>query len=371
MTQARSEGPYIRTAPLAVQEKPQSGAVPRRIVWELTRECNLACRHCRTASYPALSANDVSTNDVLRVIDDIAGFCRPTLVLTGGEPLRRPDIYTIAAHARRGGAVVVLETNATLITPEVARRIKEAGVSLVAVALDGATEETHDRFRGIPGAWADAWRGIENVKAAGLPYHLMFTVGVHDKEQIPSMVRLAEERGAAGAHLCAAMPTGCGVRLAKQEQLTPEEMEALLGWLYASFERTTTEVQATCAPQYQRVLREQGGMAAVQRQREMARTAVGEGCSAGTFGCFITHDGMVQPCRHLPLSVGNVLQQSFREIWETSPVLRQLRDRDLLGGKCGECEYRVVCGGCRARAYEVYGLPLAQDPTCPYHPGLS
>lgn len=370
MTGAWCEGPYVRTAPLAVEEKPQSGAMPRHIVWELTQDCNLACRHCRKVSYPALTGSDLSTEQILRIIDDIAGCCRPTFIFSGGEPLVRPDLWTIAAHAHRRGALVVLETNATLVTPEASRRLKESGVVAVAVALDGATAETHDEFRGIPGAWDQAWRGIENLKEAGLPVYLKFTVGAHDKEQIPAMVRLAEERGAAGVHLCAFMPAGCGVRLAKQEQLTPEEMEALLGWLFASFERTTTAVQATCAPQYQRVLREQGGPAAVRRQREMTRTTAGEGCSAGTHGCFITCDGQVQPCRHLPLSVGNVLQQSFQTIWESAPLLQQLRDRDLLGGKCGECGYRMVCGGCRARAYEVYGLPLAQDPSCSYQPGL-
>ncbi len=369
MTGPGSEGPYIRTAPLAVEEKKQSGAMPRRIVWELTQECNLACRHCRTVTFPFLTGKDLSTAQILQVIDDITHVCRPTFVFTGGEPLKRPDFFTIAEHARQRGALVVLETNATLVTPEVAGRIKEAGVAAVAVALDGATEETHDGFRGTEGAWKDAWRGIANLKAAGVPYHLKFTVGVHDKQQVPAMVRLAEEQGAAGAHLCALFPTGCGMHLESQEQLTPEEMESLLGWLYASFERTTTEVQATCAPQYQRVLRQQGGAAAVERHRKLTFTGPGEGCSAGMSSCFITHDGHIQPCRNLPLSVGNVLQRSFPAIWESAPLLKQLRDRDLLGGKCGECEYRAVCGGCRARAYEVYGFPMAQDPTCPYQPG--
>lgn len=369
MTGARSQGPYAGTVPLAVEEEPQSGAMPRRVVWELTQACNLACRHCRTATGPAPAGSDLPTGKVLQVIDDIVSLTRPTFIFTGGEPLNRPDLFTIAAHASRRGAVVVLETNATLITPETAAFLKTCRVAAVYVALDGATEEIHDTFRGIPGAWAAAWLGIANLKAVGLPFHLKFTVGVHNRDQVPAMVRLAEREGAAGVHLCARMPAGCGVRLQRDDQLTPEEMESLLGWICASFERTTVPVQATCAPQLYRVLREQGGPALVERQREQAHTVVGGGCSAATYGCFIAHDGQVQPCRHLPLSAGNLLQQRFQAIWEHAPLMRQLRDRDLLGGKCGECGYRGACGGCRARAYEAYGFPLAQDPTCPYEPG--
>ncbi|WP_273379530.1 radical SAM/SPASM domain-containing protein [Symbiobacterium thermophilum] len=369
MTGARSEGPYAGTAPVAVEEKPQSGARPRRVVWELTRACNLTCRHCRTVTCPAPTGKDLSTDQVVRVIEDIASVARPTFVFTGGEPLKRPDLFTIAAHASQHGAVVVLETNATMITAEAAAFLRTCGVAAVHVALDGATAETHEEFRDIPGAWAAAWRGIAHLKAVGLPFHLKFTIGVHNRDQVPAMLRLAEQEGAAGVHLCARMPAGCGIRLERDERLSPEEMEALLGWLSASFERTTVAVQATCAPQFHRVLRQQGGAAVVERQREQAHAVVGGGCSAATQGCFIAHDGQVQPCRHLPLPVGHVLQQRFQEIWEHALLLRQLRDRDLLGGKCGECGYRGACGGCRARAYEAYGFPLAQDPSCPYEPG--
>lgn len=369
MTGARNEAPHARTVALELKEKPQSGAMPLRIVWELTRACNLNCRHCRMANGLPPGESDLSTDQILRVIDDIVSGCRPTFIFTGGEPLRRPDVFTIAAHARRRGAAVMLETNATLITAEAAAFLKTCGVSAVYVTLDGATAETHDAFRGLPGAWAAAWRGIAHLKGAGVPFHLKFTIGAHDRDQVPAMVRLAEQEGAAGVQLCASMPAGCGVRLDRDARLSPEELESLLGWLCASFERTTTAVQATCAPQFHRVLRQQEAEAVLEPRREAAHAVAGGACSAASDGCFIAHDGQVQPCRHLPLPVGNVLQQRFREIWESATLLRQLRDRDLLGGKCGECEYRSDCGGCRARAYEAHGFPLAEDPSCLYDPG--
>lgn len=361
-------------------------SVPRIIFWELTQGCNLACQHCRAEAQPVRAADELSTEECLRVVDDILREYQPVLILTGGEPLYRPDLFTIAAHAVERGARVCLASNGTLIDEAIARQIRDVGIKRVAISLDGATPEVHDSFRGIPGAWEGALRGAEAVIKAGVEVQFNITVAQHNREQIPAIVRLAEERGASACHLFVLVPVGCGVEIAGREMLAAEEVEAVLEWLYEVSERTAVEVRATCAPQYHRIMRQKGGAGAVSRARASAAAALGQqggqghgmpgnraagsrGCLAGSGVCFISHAGNVQPCGYLPLSAGSVRQQSFREIWEKAPLFRQLRDPDLLGGKCGECEYRVSCGGCRARAFAEYHHVLAEEPYCPYQPG--
>ncbi|MEW8978855.1 MAG: radical SAM protein [Symbiobacterium sp.] len=384
-------GGEVCTVPAREELRPRAhgGGAPRLIFWELTQACNLACQHCRAEAQAVRAEDELSTAQVFQVIDDITRAYRPAIVLTGGEPLYRPDLFEIAEYASRKGARISLATNATMITPESARRIKDVGIQRVAVSIDGATPEVHDRFRGIPGAWDLAWQGIENLKAEGIPFQLNITVAQHNKAQVPSIVRLAEDCGAAAAHLFVLVPVGCGVQIADREMLAAEEVESLLEWLYETSERTTIEVRATCAPQYHRILRQQGGAGAVARARAAALAALGgepgdghgpgpgnraagsRGCLAGSGVCFISHAGVVQPCGYLPVAAGNVLQTPFPEIWENSPLFRELRDPDLLGGKCGECEFRVACGGCRARAYYAYGHVLAEEPYCAHRPGTA
>lgn len=361
--------------------------VPRLIFWELTQGCNLVCKHCRAEAQAVRSEDELSTEQIFRVIDDITSVYKPVIVLTGGEPLYRPDLFDIAEYANKKGARVALASNATLITPEIAQRLKQVGIQRVAISIDGAFPETHDSFRSIPGSWAAALRGAQAIKEAGLEFQFNITVAQHNKKEIPAIIRLAEERGAAAAHLFVLVPVGCGVQIADSQMLPAEEVEAMLEWLYEVSERTTIEVRSTCAPQYHRIMRQQGGAGAVARAREAAKYALGEkpgtghpplpgnraagskGCLAGSGVCFISHKGVVQPCGYLPLAAGSVTQTPFPEIWQKSQLFTQLRDPDLLGGKCGECEYRVSCGGCRARAYYEYGHFLAEEPYCAYQPG--
>jgi len=361
------------------------GPSPRIIFWELTQRCNLACQHCRAEAQPERAPDELSTEECLRVLDDILSAYRPVLILTGGEPLYRPDLFEIASYAVQRGARVCLASNGTLIDDAMAQRIRDVGVKRVSISLDGATPEVHDTFRGIPGAWAGALRGAEALMKAGVEVQFNITVAQHNKHQIPAIVRLAEERGATACHLFVLVPVGCGVQIADREMLSADEIEAVLEWLYDISERTTVEVRATCAPMYHRIMRQKGGAGAVARARAAAAAALGHGgshqghpgnraagargCLAGSGVCFISHSGNVQPCGYLPLVAGSVRRQSFADIWENSPLFQQLRDPNLLGGKCGECEYRVVCGGCRARAYYEYHHVLAEEPYCPYQPG--
>jgi heme b synthase len=357
--------------------------VPRLIFWELTQGCNLACKHCRAEATVERAPDELSTAQCKAVIDDITSEYKPVMILTGGEPLYRPDLFELAEYATSKGARVCLASNGVLITPEIAARLKTVGVQRVAISLDGATPEIHDSFRGIPGAWEGALRGAQNVINAGLEVQFNITVAQHNKHQIPAIVQLGIERGASAVHLFVLVPVGCGVQIADREMLPSDEVEAMLEWLYSVSETAPIEVRATCAPQYHRIMRQQGGAGAVSRAQAAAKASLGDrqgmkpgnraagakGCLAGSGVCFISHTGNVQPCGYLPVPAGNVLRTPFPEIWKESKLFAELRDADLLGGKCGECEYRVSCGGCRARAYYEHKHYLAEEPYCPYEPG--
>ncbi|MGE5676319.1 MAG: radical SAM protein [Mycobacterium leprae] len=360
------------------------GAVPRLIFWELTQGCNLVCKHCRAEAQAIRAEDELSTQEIRSVIDDITREYHPVLILTGGEPLYRPDLFEIASYANGKGCRVCLATNGTLVDDAIAAKMKEVGIQRAAISLDGATPETHDTFRGIPGAWEAALRGAEAIMRQGIEVQFNVTVAQHNKTEIPAIVKLAEDRGAAACHLFVLVPVGCGVQIADSQMLPADEVEAMMEWLYGVSERSSIEVRSTCAPQYHRVMRQQGGAGAILRSRQSAEAALGNkqghghpgnraagsrGCLAGSGVCFISHAGNVQPCGYLPLVAGNVLRQSFKEIWQQSELFHQLRDPDLLGGKCGVCEYRTVCGGCRARAYYEHKHVLAEEPYCSYVPG--
>jgi len=371
------------------------GNVPRLIFWELTQGCNLACKHCRAEAQPERADDELSTEECFAIIDDITKDYKPVLILTGGEPLYRPDLFEIAAYANQKGARTCLASNGTLINDEIAARLKQVGIMRVAISMDGATPDVHDSFRGIEGSWEAALRGAECVVRAGMEVQFNITVAQHNKHQIPAIVRLAEERGAAACHLFVLVPVGCGVQIADRQMLPADEVEALLEWLYGVSERTSIEVRATCAPQYHRIMRQQGGAGAVAKARAEAEASLGnkmamqqghpgaaghhsgqpgnraagsKGCLAGSGVCFVSHNASVQPCGYLPLPAGNLRRQSFKDVWENSELFQQLRQPDLLGGKCGECEYRVSCGGCRARAWYEYKHVLAEEPYCSYVP---
>lgn len=357
--------------------------VPRLIFWELTQGCNLACKHCRAEATVERAPDELSTEQCKAVIDDITKDYKPVMILTGGEPLYRPDLYEIAAYANEKGARVCLASNGTMITDEIAAKLKSVGIQRVAISMDGATPEVHDTFRGIPGAWEAALRGADAMMRAGIEVQFNITVARHNKHEIPAIIKLAEERGASACHLFVLVPVGCGVQIADREMLPSDEIEAVLEWLYELSERTSIEVRATCAPQYHRIMRQQGGAGAVARAKASAQASLGDrdghvkpgnraagakGCLAGSGVCFISHTGNVQPCGYLPVPAGNVTRQSFKEIWTESTLFQELRQPDLLGGKCGECEYKVSCGGCRARAYYEHKHYLAEEPYCPYEP---
>ena len=339
-------------------ERPAHGEpenIPRMIAWELTRTCNLACHHCRAAATTCAMPGELSTAEALALVDDIASFAQPTLILTGGEPLLRPDLFAIAARTTERGLRAVLATNGTLLDADTARRLLDVGIRRISISIDGKDAASHDSLRAVPGAFDGALRGIEAAKQAALPFQLNTTVTRDNADQLPDIFNLAIRLGAAAYHVFLLVPTGRAADLRGME-LDARRYEAILNWLADRCADSPIEIRATCAPHFYRILRQRG----VQTHAR--------GCLAGQSFCFISHTGEVQPCGYFDVQCGNVKQQSFRDIWENAHLFRQLRDHAAYRGKCGRCEYVHICGGCRARAYEATGEALAPEPLCAYVP---
>jgi AdoMet-dependent heme synthase len=346
--------------------------VPRLVFWELTKKCNLACIHCRAEAGAEVHADELSLEEIRRVTDEIARRYKPILVLTGGEPLFRNDIFEIASYAAGKGLKTALATNGTLIDAGAAQKIRDAGIARVSVSLDGKDAASHDGFRGIPGSFDLALRGIAHLKNAGVEFQINTTISKRNADEIADMLDIAERTGARALHLFMLVPVGCGVEIADSEMIPKEKYEEVLNWFYEKSKTTALELKATCAPHYYRIIR--------QRAREEGRklsfeadgmAAMTRGCLAGSGVCFISHRGDVQPCGYLPISAGNVREQSFEAIWENSSLFGSLRDLNGLSGKCGACEYRAFCAGCRARAYYASGDYLSEEPYCAYLPAGS
>jgi radical SAM protein with 4Fe4S-binding SPASM domain len=244
----------------------------------------------------------------------------------------------------------------------------DSGIQRISVSLDGATRESHDRFRGVEGAFDGALRGIKLAIAAGIEFQINTTITKTNLDEIPKIQELAIKLGAVAHHIFLLVPTGRGKYIVDQE-ITAAEYERTLNWFYDQSEKTPLQLKATCAPHYYRILRQRAkkdGKSVTFNTHGM--DAITRGCLGGTGFCFISHRGVVQPCGFLNVNCGNVTQTSFADIWNGSDVFLTLRNFDNLKEKCGRCEFRKVCGGCRARAYEATGDFLAEEPLCSYQP---
>ena len=389
---------------------------PRLIFWELTKGCNLRCIHCRASATELSSPSDLSTQAARDIIDQIAEVSSPILVLSGGEPLFRSDIFQLARYGTDKGLRVALATNGTLVTKQVAKKIVDSGVKRVAISLDGSDALTHDTFRGIPGAFDAAITGFRNLKDLGMSVQINTTIARHNAHQLPQVLELAKSIGADALHTFLLVPVGCGVDIAAEQMVPPDEYERMLNWFYDRSLEGGIELKATCAPHYFRVVRQRraaehrSATAAAQAAQPVIETtpdspsigptdmtmpgstgielkphgigkpvghpgahpsdmnAMTKGCLAGTAVCFISNQGEVYPCGYLPALAGDLKKQSFADIWENSVVFNQLRDVNNLQGKCGCCEFRNVCMGCRARAFAATGNYLDEEPFCVYQP---
>ena len=384
---------------------------PRLVFWEVTKGCNLRCIHCRATATELSSPYDLPTTKALNLIKQVSQYFLPILVLSGGEPLFRHDIFDLASYAAGLGIRVALATNGTLVTKQMARKILDSGVRRVSISLDGADASTHDAFRGMPGAFDAALRGFQNLRELGMSLQINMTIARHNAHQLPAVLELAKEIGADALHTFLLVPVGCGVDIATEQMVPAEEYEEILNWFYDRSLEGGIELKATCAPHYFRVMRQRraaerrvasnvsreagaqvtGGKRDSIGPTEMtmpgstgialhphaakpgpshpeAMNAMTKGCLAGTGVCFISHQGEVYPCGYLPVLAGDLNKQSFAEIWENASVFQELRNTDNLKGKCGYCEFRSLCMGCRARAFAATGDYLDEEPFCVYQP---
>jgi radical SAM protein with 4Fe4S-binding SPASM domain len=350
----------------------------RMLFWETTVRCNLACAHCRRLESNDAGVADLSTCQGEALIDQLAELGRrqpqmPVLVFSGGEPFCRRDLFALMDRAGQEGIILALATNGTIINREKAQQIRDRGVARVSVSLDGATAEVHDRMRQIPGAFDRALEGIGHLHNAGVPFQINVTLTKQNAHQLEDVYDLARALGAVAVHLFMLVPVGCGQVLAETDMLSPQQYEQILRDICALESRGEIQIKVTCGPHYERIKRQLVGSGLPN-----AKFCVGDptahrhpqskGCLAGLGVLFVSHRGDVYPCGYLPVNCGNILEKRVVEIWDGNEDLARMRDVAALEGKCGVCEYKQVCGGCRARAFGITGNYMAEEPFCAYDP---
>ena len=357
------------------------------VSWNLTQRCNLFCAHCYISGFAgADAAGEMTTEECRRVMDEIAQV-NPNifLILTGGEPLLRKDLYALAATGREKGFTVVVGTNGVLLREKQARLLREHGVQGASLSLDSTDPKRHDDFRHLPGAWEGAVRATKALRTEGLDFSLHMSVTDWNVDEIPAMIDLAGELGAKVLNFFFLVRTGRGERLT---DITPAQYERILTylakvqgvgnggsyhtpsvfdnqedpWSVPAGRADGLLLRAKCAPHFRRIIWQ------LDPTSPLLRNYAHGSCPAGKYYCRITPEGDVTPCPYMPVSAGNLRAHSFRDLWEQATIFADLREPKL-GGRCGACEFSKICGGCRCRAYATYGDYLAEDPACAYEPG--
>jgi len=347
---------------------------PRIISWNITLRCPLKCSHCYVDAGEKEAAGVLSTREAFGVVDQIRATGTPVVVLSGGEPLLREDIYEIARYGTDQGLRMVMGTSGYLIDQETAKKLKGAGIRAVAISLDSSDPMVHDSFRGLLGVWERAVAAIRNCRNAGLAVQINMSVMRSAISDVEEVIGLGTSLGVRDYQLFFPIPTG---RARQTGPKSPEEYEDLIRQILIRYRDSDLNIRPTCAPQFRRIADELG----------IQNPAWGRGCLAGITYCRIFANGDVTPCPYLPVSAGNVRTTPFFEIWNNSVLFTALRDPDRLAGKCKKCGFKTSCGGCRARAYrrEDAASPLwcdglampeaasgeccGEDPWCPYQPG--
>jgi radical SAM protein with 4Fe4S-binding SPASM domain len=356
--------------------KPLSIYAPFLVVWDFTHKCNLKCKHCYSDSGLSME-KELDTREAMNVVDQLTDFGVTALAFSGGEPLARGDFFEVASYAVNRGLYVSVATNGTLLTKENVKRLKEAKINYVEVSIDGATAETHDAFRGVPGAFQKAVEGLQNCVEADLCACIASTATKSNVNEMHGILDLAERIGAERFTYFNFVPTGRG-KMHYDQDLSPEEREKLMLYLLNRMSTGCKTTILTTAPQLARVaLQCQGpagtgevtmSMAHMQTARVSKKAVpLGDfigGCGAGRLYCSLSPQGDVHPCVFFPINVGNLKTERFGDIWLNSELFNSLRNRENLKGACGNCEYKYICGGCRARADAYHHDYLASDVGC-------
>ena len=331
-----------------------SGYKPSLISWNLTKKCNLRCPHCYLEAGKK-AHHELATQECLGLLDEMKLLGTEMVILTGGEPLLRKDIFDIAGRASELGMWVVMGTNGVLVTDKVAQKMVDCGIKGVGISIDSIDPRKHDSFRGGPDAWKYSVRALDICRAHGLEVLVQTTVMAMNQEEIPALIDFAREKGAWSFNLYFLVQTGRGQEM---NDLSPQQTASMLSDLVDTQDRYRPMlVRSKCAPQFKQI--------AYERGRGGLESG---GCMAGTEYGRITPTGDVTPCPYMMTVAGNVREQSFTEIWQSSKVLEELRDVKQLKGRCGRCEFNELCGGCRCRAQAAFGDYLQEDPACTYQP---
>jgi AdoMet-dependent heme synthase len=353
---------------------------PYLVIWETTRACDLACLHCRAEAVTRRHPDELSTAEVKRMMDDVRRFGSPLFVLTGGDPLKRPDTVELVRHgAERGLRMAMTPSGTPLMTAGVLQDLAAAGLSRLAVSLDGSTAAIHDGFRGVVGSYEWTLRMIRTARELGLSTQINTTVAAHNVDDFENLIGLMEDLGISLWSIFFLVPTG---RARVEDIASPEEFERIFHRMYDLSKTAPFDIKSTAAPQYRRVVLQRQ----VEERRARERTApvdaltagigfsladgVGraKGVNDGNGLLFVSHTGELYPSGFLPLTAGNVRTHDLVDVYRHSELFRALRDPEGLKGKCGVCEYREVCGGSRARAYAMTGDPLEAEPFCVHVP---
>jgi radical SAM protein len=360
--------PSHRTGSNASPPGPRAIDTDRRpfvLIWEVTQACDLACEHCRAEAQPTRHPEELTTEEGKRLLDRARAFGEAQLVvLSGGDPLARPDLLDLVAYGTEIGLQMTITPSGTAsLTPEVIRDLADAGLRRIALSLDGASAATHDRFRGEAGSFERTTDAAAAARAAGIPLQINTTVTASTAEELPALRDRVAGLGATLWSVFFLVPIGRGRVL---DPVSPEQAERILAWLSEMSEAAEFGVKTTEAPHYRRV--------AIQERRDATEAppedGIGRrlGITAGDGFAFVSHSGEVYPSGFLPESAGSVREADLVDLYRDSDLFTSLRDPDALDGKCGACEFRHVCGGSRSRAYAHTGDPLASDPLCAYVP---
>ena len=333
---------------------------PMIVFYETTRACDLACKHCRADAQHECHPDELSTEAAKRTIADLAKFPKPPLlVLTGGDPIKRADVFELITFAREIGLQVAMTPSATpLVTTGVIRRLKDAGLHRLAISLDGADPATHDDFRQVAGSFRRTMEILADARRVGLPVQINTTLGRHNIRQLDRIAKVLQRRNVALWSVFFIVPTG---RATARHRLDADECEAAFAQLWRLSKLSPFPIKTTEAPHYRRF--------AIQQSKAAALGGAGMGGTNDGKGiAFISHTGEIYPSGFLPICCGRAPLDSVVRVYQQSKLFRTLRDEDQLQGKCGACEFKSICGGSRARAYALSGDPLAAEPDCSYQP---
>ena len=358
-----------------------SNQILRLLFWETTIKCNLTCAHCRRLESDEAAFKDLTTAQAKDLIAQLAELgsaqpMMPVLVFSGGEPLCRDDLFELIGRAKAAGIIPALATNGTLIDAAAAGQIRDSGIVRVAVSLDGATAEVHDKLRQLEGSFERALQGIKHLREKEMSVQINITLTKHNAGQLEDVYELAKSVGAIAVHIFMLVPVGCGQVLAETDMLSPEQYEQKMLEICRLDSRGELQIKVTCGPHYERIIRQQGLYQVRKKTANISGSVPGRtrhggasrGCLAGLGVLFVGHQGNVFPCGYLPIECGNVLKQKLAEIWHNNEDLARMRNSNSLEGKCGICGYRDICGGCRGRAYAATSNYMAQEPFCAYIP---